>query len=146
MALAGITSACNRGDPMDIHSGEIPIIDVGPLIDGAAEMRDVARAIGLACRETGFFYVAGHGFAPELTRSVFALSQQFFALPLAQKERAAFSGPSGNRGWIRLGNEALDPAKPFDLKEAFNIGLELAPDDPDILAGRPFRGRNIWPD
>jgi isopenicillin N synthase-like dioxygenase len=125
---------------------DIPIIDVGPLIEGAAATRDVARAIGHACRETGFFYVAGHGIAPALVQRVFALSQQFFALPLAHKERAAFSGPSGNRGWIKLGNETLDPGKPFDLKEAFNIGLELDADDPEILAGKPFRGRNVWPD
>jgi isopenicillin N synthase-like dioxygenase len=81
-----------------------------------------------------------------LVQRVFALSQQFFGQPLAQKERAAFSGPSGNRGWIRLGNETLDPSKPFDMKEAFNIGLELGPDDPDIIAGKPFRGINCWPD
>jgi isopenicillin N synthase-like dioxygenase len=132
---------------MNEHAGQasdIPIIDVGALIDGAAP-HDAARAIGQACRETGFFYVTGHGVAPALMRRVFALSQQFFALPLAQKEGAAFSGPSGNRGWIRLGNEKLDPDKPHDLKEAFNIGLELAPDDPELVAGKPFRGRNVWP-
>ena len=61
------------------------------------------------------------------------MSRDFFGQPLAVKQRAAFSGPSGNRGWIKLGNEALDPGKPYDLKEAFNIGLELAPDDPEVL-------------
>ncbi len=125
---------------------EIPIIDVRPLHNGATDLAAVSRAVGHACRETGFFYVVGHGIAPELVRRVFALSQQFFGMPLAQKERAAFSGPSGNRGWIRLGNETLDPGKPFDMKEAFNIGLELPPDDPDIVAGKPFRGRNVWPE
>ena len=33
-----------------------------------------------------------------------------------------------------------------DLKEAFNIGLDLAADDPQVLAGLPFRGVNLWPD
>ena len=75
---------------MDDDPHRIPIIDVGALVEGAAQTREVARAIGRACRETGFFYVAGHGIAPELVRRVFALSQQFFAMPLAQKERAAF--------------------------------------------------------
>jgi isopenicillin N synthase-like dioxygenase len=125
---------------------EIPIIDAGPLISGATDPTETARVIGRACRETGFFYVVGHGIAPGLVQRVFSLSQQFFGQPLAQKERAAFSGPSGNRGWIRLGNETLDPSKPFDMKEAFNIGLELGPDDPDIVAGKPFRGINCWPD
>lgn len=125
---------------------DIPIIDVAALIAGTSGAREVARAIGQACRETGFFYAAGHGIAPELRERVFAQAQQFFALPLALKQRAAFSGPSGNRGWIKLGNEALDPGKPYDLKEAFNIGLELDADDPEVVAGKPFRGRNIWPE
>ena len=28
--------------------------------------------------------------------------------------------------------ESLDPTKPADLKEAFNIGLDLAADDPRV--------------
>ncbi len=42
--------------------------------------------------------------------------------------------------------EALDPARGPDRKEAFNIGLDLAPDDPEVLAGKPFRGVNLWPE
>jgi isopenicillin N synthase-like dioxygenase len=95
---------------------EIPIIDIGPLVGRSAGAADVAEAIGSACRETGFFYVVGHGIAPELVDTVFKMSREFFGQPLAAKQRAAFSGPSGNRGWIQLGNEALDPGKPHDLK------------------------------
>jgi isopenicillin N synthase-like dioxygenase len=125
---------------------EIPIIDIGPLVGRSAGSADVAAAIGTACRETGFFYVVGHGIAPALVDAMFAMSRDFFGQPLPAKQRAAFSGPSGNRGWIKLGNEALDPGKPHDLKEAFNVGLELAPDDPEVVAGKPFRGVNCWPD
>jgi len=125
---------------------EIPVIDVSPLVERDGDAYDTARAVGRACRETGFFYVIGHHVAPDLVRRVFALSRQFFAQPPAQKGRAAFTGPSANRGWIKLGDEALDPTQPCDMKEAFNIGLELAADDPEIVAGKPFRGLNIWPD
>ncbi len=124
----------------------IPIIDIGPLVSNAPDAGAVAATIGRACRETGFFYVVGHGIATETVATVFAMAHAFFAQPLAEKQKAAFSGPSGNRGWIRLGNEILDPGKPHDLKEAFNIGLELPLDDPEVVAGRPFRGVNIWPD
>ncbi len=31
------------------------------------------------------------------------------------------------------------------MKEAFNVGLELAADDPELLAGKPFRSLNAWP-
>ena len=32
-----------------------------------------------------------------------------------------------------------------DHKEAFNIGLEMAADHPEVVAGKPFRGVNLWP-
>ena len=31
------------------------------------------------------------------------------------------------------------------MKEAFNVGLDLAPDDPELLAKQPFRALNAWP-
>jgi isopenicillin N synthase-like dioxygenase len=124
----------------------IPVIDIGPLVSNAPTAPAVAATIGRACRETGFFYVVGHGIAPETVATVFSMARAFFAQPYAEKQKAAFSGPSGNRGWIKFGNEVLDPGKPPDLKEAFNIGLELPPDDPELVAGRPFRGVNCWPE
>jgi hypothetical protein len=43
-------------------------------------------------------------------------------------------------------HEALDPARGPDMKEAFNIGLDLAADDPELVAGKPFRSLNAWPE
>jgi isopenicillin N synthase-like dioxygenase len=42
--------------------------------------------------------------------------------------------------------ERLKADAPPDRKEAFNVGLELPPDHPEILAHRPLRGVNLWPD
>ena len=125
----------------------IPVIDIAPLVGGSPEqVRAVAAALGTACRDVGFFYVSGHGVPPALIASVFQTSAAFFAGPASIREATSFSGPGGNRGYIRLGGETLDPGKPPDVKEAFNIGLELAPDDPELLAGAPFRAPNLWPD
>ena len=52
----------------------------------------------------------------------------------------------GNRGYSALMREILDHAVGPDMKEAFNVGLDLSPDDPEILAGKPFRALNAWPD
>ncbi len=125
----------------------IPIIDVAPLIGGSPEQaRETARSLGRACRDVGFFYISGHGIPPELIARVFEASVAFFAGPASIREATSFSGPGGNRGYIKLGGEALDPSKPPDFKEAFNIGLELAADDPELLARAPFRAANLWPD
>ena len=127
--------------------GGIPIIDVTPLLTGSPQQAyAVARELGGACREVGFFYITGHGVPPALMDRVFDSSAAFFSGPASIREAASFSGPGSNRGYIRLGGEALDPAKPADVKEAFNIGLELPRDDPELLARAPFRSANLWPD
>lgn len=125
----------------------IPVIDVAPLLNGSLEGANaVARELGRACRDVGFFYITGHGISEALMARVFESSAAFFGGPASIREAASFSGPGGNRGYIRLGGEALDPGKPADVKEAFNIGLELASDDPELLARAPFRSANLWPD
>jgi isopenicillin N synthase-like dioxygenase len=125
---------------------QIPIVDVAPLLAGNAQgERAVAQQIGDACRGIGFFYITGHGVTPETLKAVFDNAAMFFRSPTPFKTRSAFVGAGGNRGYIKLGGEALDPSKPADVKEAFNIGLELAPDDPDLLARKPFRALNLWP-
>jgi len=129
------------------RQSQIPIVDVAALQAGDAESEcAVAKQIGDACRGIGFFYITGHGIAPATLTAVFDQAATFFQSPVAFKARSAFVGAGGNRGYIKLGGEALDPTKPADVKEAFNIGLELAPNDPDLLARKPFRALNLWPD
>lgn len=124
----------------------IPVIDLAPLADGPEGLRAVAAELGAACRGVGFFYVTGHGVPARLRADTFAMGDRFFALPAATKAEVAITRSPHNRGYVGFGTETLDPAKAADLKEAFNVGLELGPDDPEILAGRPFRGLNLWPE
>jgi len=125
----------------------IPIIDIRPLLDGDPPAKaSVASAIGQACRGIGFFYITGHGVPLTLIADVFARTQAFFALPETVKRKVLYSDTSGNRGYIPMKGESLDPSKPADLKEAFNIGLDLKADDPEIRAGARFRTLNLWPD
>jgi len=108
----------------------LPIIDLSSWSGGGAAAAEVAKAIGAACRDVGFFYVAGHGVPITLMDEAFAQSRRFFALPLAAKEAIAIEAVGGNRGYSALLHEALDPTRGPDLKEAFNVGFELQPDDP----------------
>jgi isopenicillin N synthase-like dioxygenase len=121
----------------------IPVIDVSGLMGGDAAR--VAAEIGAACRNVGFFYVTGHPIPQALRDEVFATAATFFAQSDPQKSRVLYTA-AGNRGYVPMKGEALDPGKPADLKEAFNIGLDLPADDPDVLAGRGFRAANLWPD
>lgn len=127
-------------------SEQIPVIDVSALASGdAGAIAKVAARIGAACREIGFFYVTGHTVPQALMDGAFHQSAGFFAQDDAAK-RAVLYTASGNRGYVPMKGEALDPGRPADLKEAFNIGLELPADDPELLAGQMFRAENLWPD
>jgi len=124
----------------------LPIVDLTSLgEDDGVSLTRIAAEVGAACRDVGFFYVVNHGVDEKLLAEAFAQSHAFFALPLADKRALAIEKIGGNRGYSGLLHEALDPARGADMKEAFNVGLDLAPDDPELLAGKPFRSLNAWP-
>jgi isopenicillin N synthase-like dioxygenase len=111
----------------------------------AAEPEVFAGALGQVCRSAGFFLLNGHGINPALIERVFERPGAFFALPQAVKAPLAIERNAHNRGWA--GAEARDEASgQRDRKEAFSVGLDLAPNDPRVLRGEPFRGVNLWPD
>ncbi len=121
-----------------------------PVLDWADYEKDLpgfAAALGKACRETGFFLLAGHPIAPGLIRQMFEQADAFFGLPDEEKAPLSISNNPHNRGWARMGSESLDDTSgQVDSKEAFNIGLDLPATDPEVVAGKPFRGVNVWPD
>jgi isopenicillin N synthase-like dioxygenase len=122
----------------------LPVIDMRGFAD--CDFERITTEIAKACRTVGFFYVVDHGVAPDLTRAAFAESRAFFAQPVATKAALAIERVGGNRRYSGLLHEALNAKAGADLKEAFNIGLDLAPNDPDLIAGVPFRTLNVWPD
>lgn len=142
MAVAG------RLEAKALNFAAIPVIDFGPFRAGDAAGARVAREVGRACREVGFFYLANHGVEAGLIRDTFSESKRFFALAQAAKERISVTRSANHRGYFGHGQENLDPAKQpeGDLKEGVNIGRDLGPDDADVRAGRPLHGPNQWPE
>lgn len=66
----------------------VPVIDIRPLIDSSAAggMQGVVDSIVRACREWGFFQIVNHGISRNLQESVWRQMQEFFELPLRDKE------------------------------------------------------------
>jgi isopenicillin N synthase-like dioxygenase len=125
---------------------DIPIIDVSGLrAPDLAARQAVAAQLGAACREVGFFYVTGHGIPPAVSTGIFGAAHDLFALPAAALDALSIKRSPHNRGYVGVAAERLDEKASPDQKEAFNIGLELPPDDPELRAGKPFRGINLWP-
>ena len=115
---------------------DIPLIDIAPLAgtDSAARQA-VARQVGLACRDIGFFAITGHGVAPGQLELAFDAAHRVFDLPQAEKELLSIRRHGHNRGYVALGVEALDEKTAPDLKEAYNL----------VWDGAPGRPANVWP-
>ncbi|CCD11778.1 unnamed protein product [Trypanosoma congolense IL3000] len=126
-------------------SDSVPIIDVGPLFQRKEGVMQVARQIDHACRTWGFFYVVGHPIPREQLERVMETAKRFFSLPLEEKLTVDIRKSKHHRGYGCLNAENLDPTKPFDSKETFNMGFHLPEDHPDVVAGRPLRGPNNHP-
>src|SRR5882757_4895127 len=60
----------------------------------------IAKEIGRACRDVGFFYVRNHGIPAELTDGIFGASKSFFALPAEAKGELSIAKSKHNRGYV----------------------------------------------
>ncbi|MEV4802157.1 2-oxoglutarate and iron-dependent oxygenase domain-containing protein [Nonomuraea sp. NPDC049421] len=125
---------------------ELSIIDVSPLVTGGpgeeagneAGKEAVAEAIGAACRDSGFFYIRGHGVPAELIDRLDAAARRFFALPDEVKNEIAMErGGRAWRGFFPVGGE-LTSGRP-DLKEGVYFGAEEPP------GPHPLHGPNLFP-
>jgi isopenicillin N synthase-like dioxygenase len=115
---------------------ELPLINASALTSSDTVARRVlAKQIGAACRDVGFFVLTEHGVPASLVNETFAASARLFALPAAVKREMAIDRLGSNRGYVGLGIEALDDEAAADHKEAFNLIWTDARTRPD----------NVWP-
>jgi isopenicillin N synthase-like dioxygenase len=123
---------------------EVPIIDAGPLLAGtAAGLSLVGAQIREACERIGFFYVVNHGVPQATIDGAFAAARQFFGQPIEDRLRVRVN--PWHRGYMPPKETTLPGFKP-NLLDSFDLAMDLAPDDPDVLAGKPLHGVNQWPD
>lgn len=130
-------------EPANFQS--IPAINIEALNSkNVQQQQAVAGKLGEAARNVGFFYVTGHGITEELQSRLFTQARRFFSLPRQDKMRYYIGLSDNHRGYVPPGEESPDPSKP-DSKEAFDVSFELPADHPDVIAGTPMLGPNVWP-
>ncbi|NQZ31133.1 MAG: 2OG-Fe(II) oxygenase [Oceanospirillaceae bacterium] len=130
-----------------MNNSYLPVIDISPLYSKNPDhWQSVALDIDSACQKSGFFYVTGHGITPERITQLAAMYQKFFAQPLDQKLQIDITKTRHHRGYGAIGTEQLDPKRPGDFKETFDMGRNLAPDHPHVLAEKPLHGTNQYPE
>ncbi len=143
MTIADLPKAYENAKSVDV--ADIPIIDFAPFLSGTPEeRRAVADAIGKACEEVGFFYLANHGVPQELIDATFDASKSFYAQPFEGRMTSAATLEHW-RGYVPSKLEA-EGGTVGGAIETYRFMLDLAPDDPDVLAGKPLHLPNRWPD
>lgn len=126
------------------HGTTLPLLDLRPLWQDSSALSALAQSLHHACRCYGFFYISHHGIPDPLFSSLEQQARAFFALPLPQKQALAMShGGRAWRGYFPVGAE-LTSGQP-DIKEGLYLGQELPPTHPQVLAGTPLHGPNLWP-
>ena len=113
----------------------VPVIDIGPFLDGDDVGRGhVIEHVRAACEGIGFFTIVGHGVEPSLIAALRDTARSFFALPDTAKEKVRPPIGGVPRGYRAIGDEGLaygaGEQTPPDLKEVFHLGPpDFAHDD-----------------
>ncbi|EOM76629.1 isopenicillin N synthase family dioxygenase [Rhodococcus rhodnii] len=123
----------------------IPVVDISRLRSAdAAERAACARELGSAAREVGFAQVVGHGITPETFDAMLTATTRFFAQSTDDKMSVYIGNSTNHRGYVPAGEEVFAGATP-DLKEAYDLSIDLPSDDARYVAGNPLLGPNQWP-
>ena len=120
------------------------VIDQVPTLSLARAKRDAdafSAGIGGSFERFGFAVVTDHGVDAALIDKAWALTRQFFALPVAVKRQYQIAGTGGARGYTPFGIEIAKDAVTHDQKEFWHVGR-------DLPLGHRFRDHmpdNVWP-
>lgn len=122
----------------------VPLIDLSAWVGQRdTDYGSMAGRLDAVAREVGFFYLTGHGVSPALFDGLLLATQTFFAMPEAEKMKVYIGHSRNHRGYVPEGEEVFAGGT-ADKKEAFDVSIDLPPDDPDVV-GNPLLGPNQWP-
>ncbi|WP_353234311.1 2-oxoglutarate and iron-dependent oxygenase domain-containing protein [Diaphorobacter ruginosibacter] len=124
----------------------LPVIDLSELDKSGSHDAFHARLARIA-RDTGFFYLEGHGIDVDRIREVERLTREVFKLSPGAKNAIAIRNTPHFRGYTGVGGE-ITRLRP-DLREQLDFGEELpavASSGPDHPAWWALQGPNQWPD
>ncbi|CAN5922552.1 2-oxoglutarate and iron-dependent oxygenase domain-containing protein [soil metagenome] len=130
---------------------EIPVIDLAPFLSGAPGGLDSCAAqLRDALENVGFYLIVNHGVPQAIIDRSYAAVRQFFALPqdvkMARLKNHHNIGYTPSRSsYNRPTSELNNDRQVKSTAESYFMKADLAPDHPDVLAGKRFRSPNQWP-
>lgn len=120
---------------------QVPIIDISLL---HKNNNVLAQEIRKACSEIGFFYIKNHNISLRLQKDLEQLSQQFFELPLSEKNKISMDkAGKAWRGYFPLKAELTSNLP--DVKEGIYFGEEHNDKSLEVINGTPLFGKNLYP-
>lgn len=128
----------------------IPVLDLGPFRAGLPGARAaLGRDLRHALEQVGFYFVINHGVPQPLIDATFSAARHFHAQP--EEAKLALRINRHNVGYLpfkgsTIRHSQLNENNQPDLNEAFFVKRDLPAEHPDVLAERPFRNTNKWPD
>lgn len=136
----------NSSNKQHTNFTRLPLVDISGLYSpDIRERGEAARRLGVAARDSGFCYIVGHRVPPSIIHQALEQSKLFFSLPLEEKMKVYIGLSKHHKGYVPEGEEVFS-AGSKDRKEAFDLGLDLPSNDPDVVAGTPILGPNVWPE
>lgn len=123
-----------------------PIISLSPVVRrDYQEMEVLAQEVKVVCEEIGFFLIEDHGVSSILMEMADDVVRRFFLLTTPEKNEIHISKSLYHRGYVPPKEENAYGSDVKDIKEVFDMALELSPLDADVMSGKPFHGPNAWP-
>jgi isopenicillin N synthase-like dioxygenase len=133
----------------------VPTIDLTAARAGNRQDKErTAAEIAKACEEIGFMIITGHGVNSQVIANVYKNMNQFFKLPITDKEKfigtAKYTTYEKN-GYVKLLSENAYAGRgiegmPNDCSEAFNMNTDILHDDVNLPFSSDNFGRNFRQD
>jgi len=128
-----------------VKTGTLPILDFREIGGSLTQRAAFLGELRAAARDTGFFYLTGHGIDLDFLDQLFGHARRFFDLPEPQKMAIEMVHSPHFRGYTRVGWEQTRGQR--DWREQIDIGAERAavtpkPGDPAWVR---LQGPNQWP-
>ena len=132
---------------LTVDDATLPVIDLSGLFTGRPEDKArVAAELGEAARNSGFFYITGHGVPREMMDAMFAASKEFHEKPRSYKMKYWSGFTTNHRGYVPFEENGTYFPKTINFNEAWDMSYEAPADHPDYLAKWRMTGPNVWPD
>lgn len=128
--------------PRRASATEMPVLDLGDWLAGGS-IEPLVAQFKAACTNTGFLYVRNHGVPRAAVDAVFDATRRYFSLSMEERLKDKID-ERFRRGFMPYGVTQHPGHKP-DLKESYELGVDLPVTDPDVQAGLPLHGPNRWP-